>query len=390
MTLNRIYVAVLTVVFAIQVPVTARAGDRIMMYANNIGPDHAFIQSRIEGDGGEDCLWCGVDPKSTYVGRFDLNDDGVEELFVCYNHDSGICDAEIFRKSDHQWEEISRMMITVENLTESFYLIASDERVDGWRTLLSSDSGFRWSPSESQYNDFFCLSEVCLEIEGPQAAQAPSQGTDRPQAQAQGMGKSPPGVTAASVWPASPITLQFREALRKLESQQGSQAWNLPTVRAEGRIMMYADNIGPDRAFLERVVEEILEDCSNACLREITLDDLYIGRFDLNDDGVEELFVYRSISYYCGTSGCRTDILWKSGGRWEKVGQMRTVFGDLMGPFYLIADDERIDGWRTLLTYEYGFRWSPAESQYNDFFCLTEVCFERYRYYGLEDEVRRD
>ena len=162
------------------------------------------------------------------------------------------------------------------------------------------------------------------------------------------------------------------------------------TGRAEDRIMMYADNIGPDRAFLERVVEEIREDCGSACLRQITLRNLYIGRFDLNDDGVEELFVYRDISYYCGTSGCRTGIFWKSGGRWEKIGQMRTVFGDLMGPFYLIADDEWIDGWRTLLSYEYGFRWSPSESQYNDFFCLTEACFDRYRYYDLEDEVYRN
>ena len=161
-------------------------------------------------------------------------------------------------------------------------------------------------------------------------------------------------------------------------------------ARAENRIMMHADNIEPDHAFLEQLVNEFREDCGDACLRQITLQDLYIGRFDLNDDGAEELFVYRSISYYCGTAGCETEIFRKSGGQWEKIGQIKTVFGDVMGPFYLIADDERIDGWRTLLSLESGFRWSPSEAQYNDFFCLTEPCFERYRYYGLEDEVRRD
>ena len=381
--MNRIYVALLAVVFATQASVMARAEERIMMYADNLGPDHGFIQNRMGGDSGEGCLWCGVDPKITYAGRFDLNDDGIEELFVCYNFDSGICDAEIFRKSDHQWEEIGEVMITVEGLTESFYLIADDERIDGWRTFLSLESGFRWSPSEAQYNDFFCLTESCFE----KTAQAPSQGADRPQAQAQGASKSPPGTVAAGIWPASPITLQFREALRKLESQQGSQAWNLPvTVRAEERIMMHADNIEPDHAFIERLIKEVGEECP--C--EVGPWSFYIGRFDLNDDGVEELFVYYSISYYCGTAGCQTDIFRKSGDQWEKIGQITTIFGDLIGPFYLIADDERIDGWRTFLSLESGFRWSPSEAQYNDFFCLTESCFERYRYYGLEDEVRRN
>ena len=160
-------------------------------------------------------------------------------------------------------------------------------------------------------------------------------------------------------------------------------------ARAENRIMMHADNIEPDHAFLEQLVNEFREDCGDACLRQITLQDLYIGRFDLNDDGAEELFVYRSISYYCGTAGCDTEIFRKSGGQWEKIGQIKTVFGDLMGPFYLIADDERIDGWRTLLTYEYGLQWDAVRSRYYDLFCLTESCFELYRPCGLEDKVRR-
>ena len=154
---------------------------------------------------------------------------------------------------------------------------------------------------------------------------------------------------------------------------------------AEERIMMHADNIGPDHAFIERLVKEVGEEC----LCEVGPGSFYIGRFDLNDDSVEELFVYYRLFPYCGTAGCQTDIFRKSGDQWEKIGQITTIFRDLMRP-YLIADGERIDGWRTLLSLESGFRWSPSEAQYNDFFCLTEPCFERYRYYGLEDEVRRD
>ena len=157
-------------------------------------------------------------------------------------------------------------------------------------------------------------------------------------------------------------------------------------ARAEDRIMMYADNLGPDHGFIERLIKKVGEECP--C--EVGPWSFDIGRFDLNDDGVEELFVYYSISYYCGTAGCDTEIFRKSGNQWEKIGQMKTVFGDVMGPFYLIADDERIDGWRTLLSLESGFRWSPSEAQYNDFFCLTESCFELYRPCGLEDKVRRN
>ena len=100
-------------------------------------------------------------------------------------------------------------------------------------------------------------------------------------------------------------------------------------ARAEDRIMMDADNLGPDHGFIERLVKEVGEEC----LCEVGPRSFYIGRFDLNDDSVEELFVYYSISYYCGTAGCQTDIFRKSGDQWEKIGQMKTVFGDFAGPF---------------------------------------------------------
>ena len=156
-------------------------------------------------------------------------------------------------------------------------------------------------------------------------------------------------------------------------------------ARAEDRIMMHADNIEPDHDFIERLIKEVGEECH--C--EVGPWSFHIGRFDLNDDGVEELFVYYSLTPYCGTAGCDTEIFRKLGGQWEKIGQITTIFGDLMGPFYLIADDERIDGWRTLLTYEYGLQWDAARSRYYDLFCLTESCFELYRPCGLEDKVRR-
>ena len=47
--MNRIYVALLAVVFATQASVMARAEERIMMYADNLGPDHGFIQNRMGG-----------------------------------------------------------------------------------------------------------------------------------------------------------------------------------------------------------------------------------------------------------------------------------------------------------------------------------------------------
>ena len=88
------------------------------------------------------------------------------------------------------------------------------------------------------------------QAKGPPAAQAP-QGAGRPPAPAQGpgtqtahapsqgTGKSASGARAARVWPGSPITPQFLDALHDLESQQGNYQEFNPTGGGIGGLGRY-------------------------------------------------------------------------------------------------------------------------------------------------------
>lgn len=58
-------------------------------------------------------------------------------------------------------------------------------------------------------------------------------------------------------------------------------------------------------------VTETLEDY----IREYIL----VGRADLNDDGVDELFYLRDDTRFCGSIGCPVVVLEKRDGRWTKI-----------------------------------------------------------------------
>lgn len=142
------------------------AKDRVMLYPNNFGAEaefiHAFANRR--NSVGEDKF---IDPRDVLVGRFDLNGDGVRELFVTHDIDDCFygCGVYVFQFVDGAWVQIglvsARFGLPPQTVTNAYghvsrvilynppdpvWLFASDERVDGWRTLLDYGWRYRWVP----------------------------------------------------------------------------------------------------------------------------------------------------------------------------------------------------------------------------------------------------
>ena len=131
---------------------------------------------------------------------------------------------------------------------------------------------------------------------------------------------------------------------------------------------------GEDRAFFEELLrkENPAQPPANAeeAKQYLTLDNLFIGRFDLNDDGVPELFVSFQHSYVCGSFGCDTRIYQRLDRRWD---HLTTV--SMQGGVFVL--DERIGGWRSLCASEHGVRWGKdprtGQEEYLSF-CISKQC----------------
>lgn len=74
-----------------------------------------------------------------------------------------------------------------------------------------------------------------------------------------------------------------------------------------------------------------------------------IDTFDLNDDGKDEIFVWLSTSYYCGTNRCDLQIFSP-----DQQGNLRVIEATFPhgGPAILRA---KTNGWHDLAYYEWGY-----------------------------------
>ena len=78
---------------------------------------------------------------------------------------------------------------------------------------------------------------------------------------------------------------------------------------------------------------------------DMTLDDVWYGLADLDDDGVKEIFFYVSVIGFCGSAGCTTEILRKTASGWLNIGETST-----QGSAEIL--DEKDDGYRRLRTHK--------------------------------------
>ena len=84
---------------------------------------------------------------------------------------------------------------------------------------------------------------------------------------------------------------------------------------------------------------------------------LYSGRYDINGDGVEELFVTIGQGSVCGQVGCETPIFELAHSGWRELSSIMVRVSDRGGP-RLFVSDEVIDGYRTLHADYYGLHWN--------------------------------
>lgn len=84
-------------------------------------------------------------------------------------------------------------------------------------------------------------------------------------------------------------------------------------------------------------------------------EDLMVGTFDINDDGIDELFILVDTSYTCGTAGCDINVFEKRAGKWVKRAQ---VSGFAVGVGAKVGG---ATGYRTLYGELDGYRWNGTK-----------------------------
>lgn len=114
-------------------------------------------------------------------------------------------------------------------------------------------------------------------------------------------------------------------------------------------IVTRAGDFGAEAEFINRFIakEKERDWLPESYSRERSV---YIGRYDLNDDGNLELIVVVDNSMFCGSVGCHPDIFEKRGGLWRDIGGL-SAHG-------ILVMHESVCGYRSLRGTEGIYRWN--------------------------------
>ena len=132
-------------------------------------------------------------------------------------------------------------------------------------------------------------------------------------------------------------------------------------VAADERIVLQRGNFGTDREFIERYVVGKYSVYGEFNAGKVDPSRLYIGRYDLNGDGVEELLVRISYGFVCGTVGCETVIFQRTAGTWKELSSLSVSHVGTVGQIYLNVTGERTTGYKTIYSEYYGLKWNGKE-----------------------------
>ena len=125
------------------------------------GNDWTFFKSYLKGnyplivkyiaeeyDVNREAAWESLRRYVLYSGRYDINGDGVKELFVTIEQGSVCgqvgCETPIFERTPDGWRELSSIMVSV-SLHGGPRLFGADEVIDGYRTLHADYHGLHWN-----------------------------------------------------------------------------------------------------------------------------------------------------------------------------------------------------------------------------------------------------
>ena len=138
----------------------------------------------------------------------------------------------------------------------------------------------------------------------------------------------------------------------------------LASPLAGEEVVMSRGNFGEDFAFIDGYLKVRWRNSYGVEPEEgvdlLTLDEVFVGRHDVNDDRQDELFVNMEVS--CGSVGCPTAVFEKKDGEWEKISSNISVLGHkrVDGGFvhYLDVWTDPSTGYKTVFSYYAGLRWT--------------------------------
>ncbi len=129
-------------------------------------------------------------------------------------------------------------------------------------------------------------------------------------------------------------------------------------VSAHERIVLQRGNFGTDRDFIEQYVVGKYSGYGEFKAGKVDPSRLYIGRYDLNGDGVEELLVRISYGFVCGTVGCETVIFEKTTVGWRELSSLPVSHVGTVRQIYLNVIVKSTTGYKTIYSENYGLRWN--------------------------------
>ena len=132
-------------------------------------------------------------------------------------------------------------------------------------------------------------------------------------------------------------------------------------VSADERIVLQRGSFGTDREFIEQYVVGKYSGYGEFKSNKVDPSRLYIGRYDLNGDGVEELLVRISYGFVCGTVGCETVIFQKIAGTWRELSSLSVSHVGTVRQIYLNVTGENTTGYKTIYSEYYGLKWNGKE-----------------------------
>ena len=132
-------------------------------------------------------------------------------------------------------------------------------------------------------------------------------------------------------------------------------------VSADERIVLQRGNFQTDRDFIEQYVVAKYRGYGEFKSDKVDPSRIYIGRYDLNGDGVEELLVRISYGFVCGIVGCETVIFQKTAGTWRELSSLSVSHVGTVRQIYLNVTVESTTGYKTIYSEYYGLKWNGKE-----------------------------
>ena len=165
-------------------------------------------------------------------------------------------------------------------------------------------------------------------------------------------------------------------------------------VSADETLQLRRGNLGNDLDFIDKFLKVLEPDFYRPTkdfgegFREMTLDDIYVGRFDVNGDDVEELFVFVYYSTWCGKTGCNMHVFERGGGDWVEVVYARPYpraqedDGQRVYGLSVWTDPET--GYKTVYASSSGFRWTGERYEHIDDARILELQAESFDFAGMD------